>query len=171
MIMDHHTLKLWKQHHLNNTHFTQKFKVQIIPEASYRKDINVITTISPLRYQYILVLQQGIFIASYMLSRLYKELPLNMLSIRFLHLYKLPSSQEKANKISLKLKKGENTYTLCFAKARDMFTLQLAQRKQGPFLSIYLESQKVWYWVVAFSVSFLTFQKLLLHTDLLQLLS
>lgn len=133
MIMDHHTLKLWKQHHLNNTHFTHKFKVQIIPEASYRKDINVITIISPLRYQYILVLQQGIFIASYILSRLYKELPLNMLSIRFLHLYKLPSSQEKANKISLKLKKGENTYTLCFAKARDMFTLQLAQRKQGPF--------------------------------------
>lgn len=68
--MDHHTLKLWKQHHLNNTHFTQKFKVQIIPEASYRKDINVITILSPLRYQYILVLQQGIFIASYVIKAL-----------------------------------------------------------------------------------------------------
>lgn len=153
--MDHHTLKLWKHHHPDNMHVTQKFKVQIIPEASYGKDIKVIITIIPLlNHQYILVLQQGIFIASYKVLRLYKELPLNILSIRILNLYKVPSSQEKANKTVLKLKKGENTYSLHFARARDMFTLQLAKSKQGSFKSIYLEPQNVWSWVVAFCQSF-----------------
>lgn len=77
--MDHHTLKLWKQHHLNNTHFTQKFKVQIIPEASYRKDINVITIISHLRYQYILVLQQGVIYSKLYIIKALQRTALNVI--------------------------------------------------------------------------------------------